>query len=111
MAESVVKYLPAMNSPSSFPVVIIRRNVEPVIEPSGKASFAVTSKRSGVICVTVPAAGICTLDFFTACHHELVGSIRRRGDGVSTPRVMVTTATVPVQKNFGGPGNQPRQRS
>jgi len=47
MAESVVKYRPAIRSASNFPAAIIRRKAGPVIEPSGKASCAAISNRNG----------------------------------------------------------------
>jgi hypothetical protein len=52
MAEMVVKYLPQMNSASSFPAAIIRRKADAVIDPSGKASFAATANLNGVVDVT-----------------------------------------------------------
>jgi hypothetical protein len=60
MAASVTKYFPAINSASTFPVAAMRRNAEAVIEPSGKANCAATSKHSAVVGVTVPSAGTRT---------------------------------------------------
>jgi len=56
--------LPAIFSWSSLPLTAIRRNAEAVIEPSGKANCAATSRRNGVVGVTVPGAG----RFFTVDH-------------------------------------------
>jgi len=39
-------------------VATIRRNAEAVIEPSGKANCAATSRRNGVVGVTAPGVGI-----------------------------------------------------
>jgi len=64
MAESVVKYRPAIRSASNFPEAIIRLKAGPVIEPSGKASCAATSRRNGVVGVTVSGDG----RFFTVDH-------------------------------------------
>jgi hypothetical protein len=64
MAESVVKYRPAICSASNFPEAIIRLKAAPVIDPSGKASCAATSRRNGVVVVTVSGAG----RFFTVGH-------------------------------------------
>jgi hypothetical protein len=61
MFASVTKYRPAIRSASSFPEAIIRLKAEPVIDPSGKASCAATSRRNGVVGVTAPGAGCCTV--------------------------------------------------
>jgi hypothetical protein len=42
-------------------VAIIRRNAEAVIEPSGKANCAATSRRNGVVGVIAPGVGIRVL--------------------------------------------------
>jgi hypothetical protein len=73
MAESVVKYLPAINSASSFPVEAIRRNADAVIEPSGKANCAATSRRNGVVGVTDPGVGNRMLRVIPIAVHDFFG--------------------------------------
>jgi hypothetical protein len=57
MSPSVTKYLPQIFSASSCPLAINRRKAGAPIEPSGKASWAAVSRRSGVVEVTVSGAG------------------------------------------------------
>jgi hypothetical protein len=107
MAESVVKYFPAMNSASSFPAVINRRREAADIELSGKANWAATSRRNGVVGVTVPGAG----RFFTV-DHSAPGMNSRCGL-LGRQRTCLPSCPIllPPDKNFfDGAGNQPHHR-
>jgi hypothetical protein len=51
-----------MNAASSLPEAIIRLKAGPVIDPSGKASWAAIERRSGVSGLTVSGSGFFTVD-------------------------------------------------
>jgi hypothetical protein len=79
----VVKYRPAIRSASNCPEAIIRLKAGPVIEPSGKANCAATSRRSGVCGPTASGAGrFCIVDDHSAPPNEsrrgLLGHQRTR---------------------------------
>jgi hypothetical protein len=54
-------------------VAAIRRNAEAVIEPSGKANRAATSKRNGVDGPTAPGAGIRVVAITPLAVHDFFG--------------------------------------
>jgi hypothetical protein len=97
MAESVVKYRPAIRSASNFPEAIIRLKAGPVIEPSGKANCAATSRRNGVVGVTVSGAG----RFFTVVDHSTPGMKRPpRLAGPSAHLISRLHDFVPIPQGF-----------